>query len=61
MVGPGDVTYNPRRSILGAIPVAGRIAYHLFTIDASASNAGSVVKLNRKTRWSQHYSTQEGN
>ncbi len=61
MVGYGDVTYNSRRSILGAIPVGGRIAYHLFTIDTSASNAGGIVKLNRKTRWSQHYSTQEGN
>ncbi len=61
MVGNGDVTYNSRRSILGAIPVAGRIAYHLFTIDTGASNAGGIVKLNRKTRWSPYFSTQDGN
>ncbi len=60
-VGFGDVTYNSRRGILGAIPVAGRIAYHLFNVDANASNADGIVKLSRKTKWSSYYSTQKGN
>ncbi len=61
VVGHGDVTYNSRRSILGAIPVTGRIAYHLFAIDTSASNAGGIVKLNRKSKWHSQYSTKKGN
>ncbi len=61
VTGMGDVTYNPRRGILGAIPVAGRIAYHLFTINTGASNTKEIVKLNRKSKWHSQYSTQEGN
>jgi len=61
VVGDGDVTYNSRRGILGAIPAAGRISYHLFTFDTSASNAGGIVKLNRKSKWHSEYSTQQGN
>ncbi len=61
VVGFGDVTYNSKRSILSAIPVTGRIAYHLFTIDTSASNAGVIVKLSRKSKWHSQYSTEEGN
>ncbi len=58
-VGFGDVTYNSRRSILGAIPVTGRIAYHLLTVDISASNADNIVKLSRKSKWDSQYSTKE--
>jgi hypothetical protein len=61
VVGFGDVTYNSRRSILGAIPVAGRIAYYLFNVDANASNAGGIVKLSRKSKWHLQYGTQKGN
>ncbi len=61
VVGRGDVTYNSRRSILGAIPVSRTIAYHLFTIDTNDSNAGDIVKLARKTKWHSQYSTQEIN
>ncbi len=60
-VGFGDMTYNSRRSILGAIPVGETIAYHLFTIDTSASNAGGIVKLNRKSKWYSQYSTESSN
>ncbi len=60
-VGWGDVTYNYRRSILGAIPVGGRTAYHLFTIDTSTSNAGDIVKLNRKSKWHSQHSTDPSN
>ncbi len=56
----GDVTYNSRRSILGAIPLGQEIAYHLFTIDTSASNAGGIVKLNRKSKWHSQYNPQKG-
>ena len=47
------MTYNSRRGFLGAIPVVGEIAYHLYNI--STSKAGNTVKLIRKSRWhSQH-------
>ncbi len=61
MVGWGDITYNSRRSILGAIPVGEKIAYHLFAINTSASNAGGIVKLNRNSKWHPQYSTQTSN
>ncbi len=54
------MTYNSRRSILAAIPVAGKIGYHLFNVDANAPNADNIVKLKRKSRWHWQYSTQEG-
>ncbi len=57
----GDVTYNSRRNILGAIPIAGRIAYHLFNVDANTSNAHGIVKLNRKSKWHSQHSIQQGN
>ncbi len=60
VTGWGDLTYNSRRSILGAIPVAGRITYHLFTINNSALNAGGIVKLNRKSKWHSQYSPENG-
>ncbi len=58
--GLGDVTYNPRRSILGAIPVTENIAYYLFAIDTNASNSSGLVKLNRKSKWHSQNSTREG-
>mgnify|MGYP000932345528 CR=1 FL=1 len=39
----GDVTYNPRRSILGAISVGEKIGYHLYNF--TTSKAGNIVKL----------------
>ena len=44
--GEGDVAYNSRRSIFGAIPVRGKIAYHLFYF--GSSKAGNIVKLIQK-------------
>ncbi len=61
VTGWGDVTYNSRRSILAAIPVTEKISYHLFNVDAYASNTKEIVKLNRKTRWSPHYDNPQGN
>lgn len=46
----GDVTYNSRRGILGAIPLYKKIGYHLFRIDANASKE-DIVKLYRKSKW----------
>ena len=51
----GDIPYNSRRGILGAIPIYGRISYHLFNVDSNASKTKDIVKLIRKTKWhSQH-------
>ncbi len=61
VVGHGDVAYNSRRSILGAISVEQKVAYHLFNVDAKASNGDSIVKLNRKSKWHSQYSTQKSN
>ncbi len=61
VVGFGDVIYNPRRSILGAIPVTKRIAYHLFNVNAYVSNTKEIVKLCRKKKWYSQYGTHAGN
>ena len=49
VTGYADVTYNPRRGFLGAIPVRGKIAYHLYGVDMEKT--GTSVKLIRKSRW----------
>ena len=54
MTGHGDVTYNPRRNILGAVPVRGKITYHLN--DIAAGKGGNYVKLIRKSKWHSQYS-----
>ena len=59
--GHGDVTYNSRRSILGAISCGSKIAYHLLTVNADASNAQDIVKLSRKSAWHPHYRTRPHN
>lgn len=55
------MTYNPRRSILGAISVEEKISYHLFKIDVNPSAVDETVILCRKTGWSQYYSTFNSN
>ena len=57
--GYGDVAYNPRRNILGAIPVGGKIAYHLYNFDNS--KVGNSVKLTRKSKWHSQYNNGESN
>ena len=54
VTGHGDVTYNPRRNILGAVPVRGKITYHLN--DIAAGKGGNYVKLIRKSKWHSQYS-----
>ena len=58
VTGHGDVTYNPRRSILGAISVGRKISYHLY--DIATGKTGDVVKLIRKSKWHSLYGTDEG-
>ena len=45
------MTYNPRRKILGALPLSQKIAYHLFSVDGYTSKTEEKVKLYRKSRW----------
>ena len=49
--GFGDITYNSRRSIFGAVPLDKKISYHLFTVDSNASKTKDIVKLTRKSKW----------
>ena len=49
--GPGDITYNSRRGILGAVPLYGKTSYHLFHVDSNASKTKDIVKLIRKSKW----------
>ena len=58
MTSDGDVTYNPRRGILGAIPVWGKTAYHLYSF--SSDKAGNIVKPIRKSRWLFEFSSEWG-
>mgnify|MGYP007014816418 CR=1 FL=1 len=57
--GYGDVTYNPRRNFLGAMPVKGKIAYHLYNFGTSKSDV--IIKLIRKSSWHSQYSTKASN
>ena len=54
VTGVRNMTVNPRRSILGVIPVAGKISYHLFSIDTTAEK---VAKLSRKSKWPSQYNS----
>ena len=58
MVGYGEVAYNPRRNILGAMCVKGKIAYHLYNF--ASSRDGSIVKLIRKSKWHDQNTKKEG-
>lgn len=49
--GYGDVTYNARRNILGAIGLQGKIEYHLFSIQSGNQKDNHTLKLLRKARW----------
>ena len=48
--GIGDMTYNTRKNILGAISVNGKTAYHLFKVEHDGSDSRNNVKLLRKTK-----------
>ena len=53
--GDGDITYNSRRGILGAIPLEKEISYHLFNVDSKVSKTKNIVKLTRKSKWHSQY------
>jgi len=52
--GEGDVIYNSRRSLLGTIPVKGKIEYHLYNFNTG--KAGNIIKLIRKSKWRGYHS-----
>lgn len=56
MTGYGDLSYNARRGILGAISLEGKIAYHLYNINPW--NTDDTVTLSRRTKWHSQYSTE---
>ena len=51
LAGHGDVTFNDKRNLLGAISVENEIAYHLFSVDIDSSDKKNTVKLTRKSKW----------
>ena len=58
-VGYGDLAYNAKRNLLGAISVSEKIAYHLFTVDTNSVNIKESVKLIRKSKWHSQYGNAE--
>ena len=61
VTGDGDLTYNVRRSMLGAIPLAGKTTYHLFKIETGSLRSENIVTLYRKSKWYQEFSELKGN
>ena len=53
------MTYNPRRKILGAISLKGKVAYHLFSVDTETSKTKDIIKLCRKSKWHAEYRTSD--
>lgn len=61
VTGPGDVSYNLRRDLLGAISLERKIAYHLFGIDHAGQKYNSGAKLLKKAKWHSQYDTDNRN
>ena len=57
--GFGDITYNSRRGILGAVPLNKKISYHLFNVGSNASKTKDIVMLIRKSKWHSQYSNHQ--
>ena len=55
--GYGDMAYNSRRELLGAIPVHEKITYHLFDIGYEGKSNSYRAKLLRNTRWHPEHET----
>lgn len=49
------VAYNARRNLLGGIPQAGTISYHLFNIEYFEHQSKYRTSLLRKARWYSQY------
>ena len=60
VTGFGDLTYNTKRNLLGAISISNEIAYHLFSVDINGLNIKGSIKLIRKSRWHSQYGHNEG-
>ena len=58
--GWGDLTYNTKRNLLGAISLSGRISYHLFFVDTTCLNIKESIKLLRKSKWDPKYANMKG-
>ena len=59
-VGDGSMAFNARRSLLGSIPVGGKIAYHLHSIGYSGQKGSYSAQLLRKSQWKAQYGTAAG-
>lgn len=55
------MTYNPLKNLLGAIPVGGKIAYHLYNIEYDGNKSNYRAKLLRKSKWHPQYNKAQGN
>ena len=55
VTGKRNVTYNARRGLLGTLPIGGKIAYHLFNIDAGFSKNENTIRICRKSKWHIQY------
>ena len=55
VTGYGDVVYNSRRNLLAAIPVTGKMLFHLFNIQYSALKNNYTVSLLAKMKWNEAY------
>ena len=53
--GDGDITYNSRRGILGAVPLDEKISCRLFNVGSTTSKTNEIVKLIRKSKWHSQY------
>ena len=58
MIGDGDMTYNPRRNILAAIPLREKIAYHLFDLGYSVRKNNFSIKLLKKAKWNSDWESE---
>lgn len=63
VTGYGDVAYNLRRSILGALCVGKKTAYHLFMINDNFSAIDDAVaaKFCLKSKWRAQYNNNARN
>ena len=58
VTGTGDLTFNAKQNLLGAICLSNEIAYHLFSLDTNCSDTKNMVKLIRKSKWHPQYGSQ---
>lgn len=59
--GYGDLAYNSRRNIIGAMPIKGKVAYHLFSTQYSSHGKSRYdVKQLRKAKWPSQYNDSRG-